>query len=254
MTQNNSKKAADGDGHQPSVLIVMSGLSAGSQLAQGLSALGADTAVVSDQAPQPGQSGSAFTYCDFSCKKQINEAINTAIQGRPAPDLIVICVMPEAAVIASPVETQSEAAWHSACLAGLKTTLHCLQGCHGILANGAGIVLIGPNFSFTGAAGLVALSTLAEGQRALAKSAARQWGAMGVRVNWMGLAPDQLCAALRQADLPQVPELGPPPLPLGSGADWQGGVASTLMFLAGAGGKSITGMSLNLDGGEWMVP
>ena len=45
----------------------------------------------------------------------------------------------------------------------------------------------GPSVALVGAAGLVPLITLAEAQRTLVKSAARQWGRHGMRLNWVGV-------------------------------------------------------------------
>ncbi|MNC57462.1 hypothetical protein D3C75_1071250 [compost metagenome] len=113
-------------------------------------------------------------------------------------------------------------------------------------------MVVGPNFSLTGAGGLAALSVLSEGQRAMMKSAARQWGAQGIRLNWLGLDSHVFDAQLANAALPLSPEMGPPPPALGFVPGITTGVAQTIAMLIGA--TAITGASIPVDGGVWMVP
>ena len=61
------------------------------------------------------------------------------------------------------------------------------------------VVVIGPSTALVGAAGLVPLMTLAEAQRTLVKSAARQWGVLGMRLNWVGVAAAHYAPRSREA-------------------------------------------------------
>jgi NAD(P)-dependent dehydrogenase (short-subunit alcohol dehydrogenase family) len=119
---------------------------------------------------------------------------------------------------------------------------------------GGSVVLVGPSTALVGAAGLVPLLTLAEGQRSLIKSAARQWGRHGMRLNWVGVAPRHYAPMLAEAPVPAVPELGPPPPALGRVPEPSTDVADVIAWLGSEGARGITGASFNLDGGDWMVP
>ncbi|WP_022981580.1 SDR family oxidoreductase [Ideonella sp. B508-1] len=134
-------------------------------------------------------------------------------------------------------------------------SLFCLQAAHAALRErGGSVVLIGPSESLVGASGQVPLMTLAEGQRSLVKSAARQWGCLGIRLNWVGVAGSHYAPALAQAAFPLSPELGDPPPALGVAPEPDGAVADAVAWLAGDAARGVTGASLNLDGGDWMVP
>jgi NAD(P)-dependent dehydrogenase (short-subunit alcohol dehydrogenase family) len=119
-------------------------------------------------------------------------------------------------------------------------------------ASGGAIVVVGPSVALVGAPGLVPLVTLAEAQRTLVKSAARQWSAQGLRLNWIGVSGPLYSQTLRDARFPSVPELGPPPPALGRVPAIDAEVADVIGWLACASG--VTGATLNLDGGDWMVP
>src|SRR5437762_3338218 len=83
----------------------------------------------------------------------------------------------------------------------------------------------------------------------MVKAAARQWGALGMRLNWVGIAPAHYDPALAGAAVPQVPELGPPPPALHRRPEPQADVADVIAWLGSAGASAVTGASINLDGG-----
>jgi NAD(P)-dependent dehydrogenase (short-subunit alcohol dehydrogenase family) len=116
------------------------------------------------------------------------------------------------------------------------------------------ILMFGPVLSLVGAPGLVPLSTVLEGQRALVKSAARQWGRKGIRVNWVAIGSEGNYPALASAAIPQVIELGPPPPPLGRVPNLASDAAALIGLLGSDAASVITGATLNIDGGNWMVP
>jgi 3-oxoacyl-[acyl-carrier protein] reductase len=111
---------------------------------------------------------------------------------------------------------------------------------------GGRIVFVTPTVALTGAAQLVPYASAVEGIRALAKSAARQWGTDGITVN---------CVA------PPVELLGdatsPPGLEaaaLGREPDARADVAPVLALLAAPGAHFVTGTTIVLDGGRVMAP
>lgn len=222
------------------VLVAMSGLALGRKVVQGLKRHGARVveirSVLADGA-------------------QAHAAIGDAAQELGGADLIVHASATSAALMARPIDSLSPQDWSGAVHKSMLATLHCLQAAHRCQsATGGAVVVIGPSAALVGAARLVPLITLAEAQRTLVKSAARQWGACGMRLNWVGIAPAQYDAALANAELPQTPELGPPPPALRRVPEAQADVADAIAWLGSAGARAVTGASLNLDGGDWMVP
>ena len=190
---------------------------------------------------------------DFTDLPAIEAAFGRAKVEMGGLDALVLAIGNDQSRQARAFVSLSPEQWRAACLGPLRTSRHCLQAAWRTLAGEpASIVVVGPNFSLTGAGGLAALSVLSEGQRAMMKSAARQWGAEGIRLNWLGLDAQVFDAHLANAALPLSPEMGPPPPALGFAPGITTGVEHTIAMLIGA--TAITGASIPVDGGVWMVP
>ena len=190
---------------------------------------------------------------DFTDLAAIEAAVARAKLALGGIDTVVLAVGNAQSREAQPMVALSPEQWSSALLAPLRTSRHCLQAVWRALTPGtASVVLIGPNFSLTGAGGFAALSALSEAQRAMMKSAARQWGGQGIRLNWLGLDPTVFAGQLLGAAFPLSPEMGPPPPALGYVPGIETGVAQTIAMLISA--RAVTGASIPVDGGVWMVP
>jgi 3-oxoacyl-[acyl-carrier protein] reductase len=138
--------------------------------------------------------------------------------------------------------------WQRSCDAVLRSALECAQAAYRSLHRSGGVlVFVTPTVGITGAAHLVAYAAAVEGVRALAKSAARQWGGAGIRVNCVAprvelLAPDGGSLSPDVAE----PALGAVP------ADARA-VASAIALLASEG-FVVTGATIVVDGGVVMIP
>ena len=86
----------------------------------------------------------------------------------------------------------------------------------------------------------------------LVKSTARQWGQRGVTVNWIAAAPRGLSPVFAKLPLPIKPDAVM--VALGRPLDTQREIVPMIEFLGSPGGRAMTGATLMLDGGEWMVP
>ena len=125
---------------------------------------------------------------------------------------------------------------------GPTATLRMMQLCHPLLkANGGGAIV---NFaSGAGTDGLPmhgAYAAAKEAIRGLTKVAAREWGRDNIRVN-------AVCPLSGNPErLPQdVRDL----IPLGRIGDSEADIGAVVVFLAGPGGRYITGRTLQVDGG-----
>jgi NAD(P)-dependent dehydrogenase (short-subunit alcohol dehydrogenase family) len=222
--------------------VAIAGLDLGSALVQGLESTGAQVVLIGD-----GDDAA------FSSRAALEAAFGAASAKVGHADLVVHASAPAALRKQSALAGMSEADFNVAD-AALRATLYTLQASHAQMAGrGGAIVVVGPALSLVGAKQLVPLSTASEGQRSLAKSAARQWGKLGITVNWIGVANGQFSADLATAG-PEVPELGPPPCALGRSPTLCADIAPVLAFLGSRAGSSITGATINLDGGDWMTP
>src|SRR5262249_12348721 len=92
-------------------------------------------------------------------------------------DAVVHAFVDPAALTTEPLADRAEADWDRRCEAMLRAALYACQAAgRALSARGGRLVLVTPTIALTGAAGLVPYVTAVEGMRAMAKSAARQWG------------------------------------------------------------------------------
>jgi len=183
----------------------------------------------------------------------VQSAVDAAVAAAGAPDLVVLSVMPAISQQLTELADLPEAAWHESVREALRTTLHILQAIGPAMADRGGtVVFLAPSLSLVGCRGLVPLTTALEGQRGLMKSVARQWGHRGITLNWIAVTPGTLSPALAAA--PLAIKADAVPVALGRGLELGSEVAPVIVFLASAAGRKITGATLCLDGGEWMLP
>ena len=221
-------------------IVATAGLAVGGLIAQGLR-----------------RSGLRVVEVDavFASRSDADAAIAGAAAQIGGADLIVHASATPAALAPHALADLAAEDWHAAVHRSLLGSLYCLQAAYGVQREtGGAVVVVGPSTALVGAARLVPLMTLAEAQRTLVKSAARQWGRHGMRLNWVGVATRHYAPVLADTPLPQTPELGPPPPALGRVPEPQADVADLIAWLASDGARALTGASFNLDGGDWMVP
>lgn len=228
--------------------VAAQGSGIGKRVAAALAAAGFRVALLADEDAQSDNT----IPTDFSSRVNLEQACTAARALIGTPGLVVVSAMPKAAAVARRlVETRDEE-WQASCRDIIRSTLYCLQAAHKIFDEPGTIIVLGPSFSFSGSADLVPLSTASEAQRGLVKSAARQWGERGIRLNWVGAHAKTLSDDFSDARLPFRPERIP--FFAGRPLDLEADVVPLITFLASATGRNMSGASLCLDGGEWMLP
>ncbi|MGO9512674.1 MAG: SDR family NAD(P)-dependent oxidoreductase [Steroidobacteraceae bacterium] len=236
-----------------SVAVAVYGRGIGERLAGALAVRGAQVALLAEPPSAVPAGGVTPHAADFSSAAAMRRTFEAVAASQGPIDIIVHAALPDASLTSGALAEQSDEQWQAACGAALDASFHCLQGLHASLAATAGLLVqIGPSLAQCGANGLVALSAASEAQRGLLKSAARQWGRDGIRAVWIAVAAGEISAVLTQADLPVRSEAIA--LPLGRVPQLDEDVVDMIMALGGAAGRFTTGLSLTLDGGEWMLP
>jgi NAD(P)-dependent dehydrogenase (short-subunit alcohol dehydrogenase family) len=138
----------------------------------------------------------------------------------------------------------------------LQRTVACFQGAHRRLAPAGGcLVVLVPTLALVGASGYSPWATVAEGQRSLAKSAARAWGGEGITVNCVAVPATLLqspTGAPSGAGDPDRP--GQPPPALTERPDLGGSVATLVAALVSGPWRGVTGATIAVDAGVWMTP
>jgi NAD(P)-dependent dehydrogenase (short-subunit alcohol dehydrogenase family) len=239
------------DGGGRTIFIIVHGPVIAEGLAEGLRDAGCQVAVLSDVG-RPLPSGVVVIPTGFGGTAAIEQALAAAVERIGPPDCIIHASAPASALRSVPVSALGDQRWRSDCLGALKATFFTLQACFAAFKErGARILLIGPALSLVGAEGLVPLSTALEGQRALAKSAARQWGSHGIVINWLAVASTVFAPELAEAKLPRP--VSPEPLALGT-APTLPALVPLILAMADKAGAVLAGATLCLDGGEVMTP
>jgi 3-oxoacyl-[acyl-carrier protein] reductase len=236
-------------------LVICVGANAGPALLAGLQAQGAQVALLTDNSEAAGERADGIHRLPLNpgSRAAVQSAVDAAIAAVGAPDLAVLCVMPTVSMQLCELAELPEAAWYESVREALRTTLHVLQVIGPVLRErGGSVIFLAPSLSLTGCPGLVALTTALEGQRGLMKSVARQWGNGGITLNWIAVAPATLSPAFAQA--PLAIKADAVPVALGRALDLGEEVVPVIAFLASAAGRKMTGATLCLDGGEWMLP
>ena len=166
-----------------------------------------------------------------------------------AIDGVVHAAIPEIAFepvdFAAVGDTRWDAVWEGT----MRTTLFVLQAAHRQMqGRGGRIILVTPTVAMSGAARLVPYTTAVEGQRLLAKSAARQWGPDGITVNCIAPAPEHVPIGVESIDV----SLAPPAL--GGPGDITRDIGPVVVWLASDAAHFVTGVTVCADGGVWMAP
>jgi len=146
-----------------------------------------------------------------------------------------------------------DARWEAAWEQTMRSTIAVLQAAYPHLrAHGRGrVVVVTPTVSMSGAPGLVPLSVAVEGQRLLAKSAARQWGPDGITVNCVAVAPEVVLGSGvgLAADAVSLA-----PAALGGPGDPAADLGPVVAWLCSDDAHHVTGATIGADGGVWMAP
>src|SRR5690606_6953836 len=108
----------------------------------------------------------------------------------------------------TPIGEMTEAEWIERSEGPVRRQLWILQAAHPHLKQSRGrIVLVQPNFGISGMAGATALGAAVEGQRILAKVAARQWGPDGIAANVLAVGPELVLPGIDQALVRKMAEV-----------------------------------------------
>jgi NAD(P)-dependent dehydrogenase (short-subunit alcohol dehydrogenase family) len=237
----------------PGVIVAACGRGPATHLARTWAARGRSVVLIGD-AESSSAPNLTPVRCDFASTAAVEAAFADAVRTLGPVHEVVYSALPAAALTCQELDGLPLERWQAASHGCVKPVLYGLQAAARQLPAPLAFTLLGPHVSLTGAAGGVALCTGVEAQRSLAKAAARQWGRRGIRVNWVSIAAPEFDPAFGDWVLPEVPELGPPPPALGRRIELDGDVLPVLEFLGGPAARGMTGLTINLDGGDWMLP
>ena len=179
----------------------------------------------------------------------VRRADGTAVDGL---DLVVHALYPQQSRTPARIDEMTEREWAEACDDPLEAGIRLARGAHRHLTDRQGtIVFCVPLVGAAGAASFVALSALAEGLRVLARSLARSWGPEQIRAHAVTLHPSMFLAPEHAATAAAATALHDPALGRLPSATEIAAVIDALADDRVTAG--LTGASLVMDGGTWMV-
>ena len=195
------------------------------------------------------EGASVAVAAGFESRAAAEAAFGEARDAHRPIDVVVHVPSDANALVTAALVDTPEPEWEARCEALVRRAIWCCQAAHTAMrGHGGRIVVVTPTVGLTGAIGLVPFTTAVEGIRAMAKSAARQWGELGITVNCVA-PPVELLA-------PGTGVAGPwiAPSALGGLPDGRADVAAVVALLASGRAHAITGATVTVDGGVVMAP
>lgn len=136
----------------------------------------------------------------FASCTEADEAFAAALRIHGRVDVVVHASIQDGALEPIPFVDVDERRWSAIWEATMLASIACCQAAFPLLRESGGrLIFVTPAIATTGAAGLAAYATAAEGQRLLAKSAARQWQGFGIGVGFVVHPFDELHRRLADA-------------------------------------------------------
>ena len=174
----------------------------------------------------------------------------TAFAAHDVPDAVVVVAGVDGALEDRPLAETDDAAWDREAEAPIRSAFYTVQAAYERFGGrGGAIVAAVPSIALTGAAGLVPFASASEGIRLIVKSAARAWGAEGIRVNCVLLPIEDW--GFTPAEGHAVPNRYGPSLPgANSNTDAAGAVAMLISPLA----SGVNGTTVGVDRGTVLAP
>lgn len=202
-----------------------------------------------DLATRNAVEGSTRLACDVSDRAQVERLAASVREEHGRLDILVHC----AGITRDAVLWKMEpAAWSEVIATNLDSAFHLLHDLAPLMraAGGGSIVLVSSINGERGRFGQANYAASKAGLIGLAKTAARELGAFGIRVNCVapGLIRTPMTQSLGEERLAQAlaeTVLGR----LGEPDD----VANAVLFLCSQLGRHVSGQVLRVDGGQWMA-
>lgn len=242
-------------------IVTGSGQGVGRGIALALSKEGAAVAVFGrtlkkcertlDEIQQAGGRGVAIS-CDVSVRAQVVRAVAEVTATYGGIDILV-----NNAHTSRPLTAIADTSDADMALAfqGFHGMFYCMQACLPHLKERGGAVInMGSVAGIRGDKGFAAYAAAKEAVRAFSRTAAREWGEFGIRVNVVCPFSDSPGVEyMIRKDPDFIRDLTAETM-LGRLGDSEQDVGRTSVFLASDDGSYITGQTLNVDGGIWIAP
>jgi 3-oxoacyl-[acyl-carrier protein] reductase len=211
--------------------------------------LDAGARVVSfDRANRPGPPGTASVPCDLADGAEVAAAITQVVRDEGRLDLVVHCA---GITRDRSLARMTDAEWSEVIDTNLGSAFHLVRSAIAPLreAGGGAIVLVSSINAERGKAGQANYAASKAGLIGFARTAARELGRHGIRVNVV--APGWVDTAMTAVLTPEFRQRALDETVLGR-VGTPGDVAGPIVFLCSPLSRHITGQVLRVDGGQLM--
>jgi 3-oxoacyl-[acyl-carrier protein] reductase len=227
--------------HDKVVIVTVGGSELGPDIAAALRAAGATVVTVGAAAQEPD------VEADLADPAYAREAFDWAVEPHGRLDALVHASFEPEGLEPGPFVEQDPTLVAQVWERSVWSTIASLQAAHRLLDHGGTTVVVTSTLGDVGAEGFATWTAAIGAQRALVRSAARQWGDAGISV--VAVAPDATLIAGPGAARPTSlagPAFGNP----GTADD----VGGAVVLLLSDAARALTGQTVTVDGGSWMAP
>jgi len=203
-----------------------------------LTALGATTVVSAGDSADPAAAQRAVRLAEDRFEG-LDVLVNNAQSSKPGV----------------PLEEIEEATLRLTLESGFFGTFHHMQAAFPLMVarGGGSIINFGSREGIFGGVGFAAYAATKEAIRGLSRTAAREWGRHGIRVNVICPAALSPAAVTYLGEHPAEAEMYRREIALGRFGDPEGDIGPTALFLASDASRYVTGQTVNVDGGQMML-
>ena len=190
--------------------------------------------------------------CDVASKADVEGTVRAAVEAYGRIDVLINNAFCGNDPI--PIEELADDYLQAAVNSNIFGTLHFMQACLPWLKVSRGSVInFASGAAIEGWANLATYSATKEAVRGLSRSAAKEWGKYGIRINV--ISPQANSPAMQQFS-ERAPEQYAALIantPLGYVGDCEADIAPVAIFLATEDSRYMTGHTLNVDGGLFVL-
>ena len=191
--------------------------------------------------------------CDVASRADIERTVADTVAEFGALDIVVHNAVSAVGPVAE-VQDGSDEVWEGLLHTALRASFNLAQVSLPHLGerDGSTLILLTSPAGVEGSADRATYGAVKAGQRGFAKSLAREWGPLGIRVNCIGpVAMTPAMARAYEAN-PQLEARINARTPLGRIGDPEADIGAVAVFLASDMARYVTGQTLIVDGGGFL--
>lgn len=243
-------------------IVTGAGQGVGEGIARALAAAGANVVVAARRRETGEPAAEAIRArghraicieCDVASRADIERTVEETVTEFGGLDIVVHNAVSGVGPVAE-VQDASDDVWDGLLHTALRASFNCAQVALPYLREreGASFILLTSPAGVEGSADRATYGAVKAGQRGFAKSLAREWGPLGIRVNCIG--PVAMTPAMERAyeANPNLEARLNARIPLGRVGDPEADIGAAAVFLASEMSRYITGQTFIVDGGGFL--